>query len=235
MPTAHSNLRIVTRQIRSELKPLLQEQKSFIEKCRVRPDQMTFINLVDEPNITWQQVERESTAEEDRQNRAHGVRRLWGPSDAFAVVMDAIAVAGENAPSQSQLPGECLAGECLARVADHFVDVWSANLEKPRGTRARREVFGRHNGLCGVPGCSAEAQHEHHIVYRSQGGGNETENLVALCAAHHLRGVHGGYVTVQGRAGENLVWRFGGETWRTTGMDDVRGEADFAGPLERAG
>jgi len=125
------------------------------------------------------------------------------------------------------------AGECLARVADHFVDVWSVNLEKPTGTKARRTVLGRHGGLCGVPGCRvpssrAEAQHEHHITYRSRGGGNEIENRVALCAAHHLRGVHAGYLAVEGRAGENLVWRFGGETWSTSGKDDVRKEVPLA-------
>ena len=99
------------------------------------------------------------------------------------------------------------AGAGLARVADHFVDVWSVNLEKPTGTKARRTVLGRHGGLCGVPGCSAEAQHEHHITYRSRGGGNEIENRVALCAAHHLRGVYAGYLAV-GR----------GQRWRKTGL-----------------
>jgi hypothetical protein len=28
--------------------------------------------------------------------------------------------------------------------------------------------------------------------FRSQGGGDEPENLAALCAAHHLHGVHRG-------------------------------------------
>jgi len=43
---------------------------------------------------------------------------------------------------------------------------------------------------------------------------------------HHLRGVHLGYMTVRGRAGEHLVWHFKatGETWITRGAADVEVE-----------
>jgi 5-methylcytosine-specific restriction endonuclease McrA len=53
------------------------------------------------------------------------------------------------------------------------------------------------------------AAHAHHVLYRSHGGGDEPENLVALCAAHHLHGVHRGYVRVHGRAPDGLRWELG--------------------------
>lgn len=221
------------------LREALADGRLTLEKARLIAKGATPFSIdsriEDATSTTWQQVERDSTAEEDRKNRALGLRRIWGPSDAFAVLMDAIASA-EAIAEDGFNPGEC-----LARVSDHFVEVWTINLEKPKCTKARRTVFGRHHGLCGVPGCSAEAQHEHHLQFRSRGGGNEIENRVALCAAHHLRGVHAGYLTVEGRAGEHLVWRFGSktsgetlgetlretlrETWCTTGDNDVRREA----------
>jgi len=79
-----------------------------------------------------------------------------------------------------------------------------------------------------VPGCSRPAQHVHHITYRSRGGKDDAANEVALCAAHHLHGVHRGYLAVAGRAGERLLWRLGrgdrapGGVWITRGDDDVR-------------
>lgn len=62
--------------------------------------------------------------------------------------------------------------------------------------------------------------------FRSRGGPDETWNRIGLCAAHHLRGIHRGWLKVKGRAGERLVWTFGtGEIWVTEGADDVRREA----------
>jgi hypothetical protein len=41
--------------------------------------------------------------------------------------------------------------------------------------------------------------HARHIVFRSLGD-DDDENPTTLCAFHHQRGVHGGVVTVRGRA-----------------------------------
>ena len=46
----------------------------------------------------------------------------------------------------------------------------------------------------------------HHILLRSQGGTDDEWNLISLCAVHHLRGVHGGYIRLSGRAPDELVW-----------------------------
>lgn len=181
-------------------------------------------------NTTWQQLDRESTASEERRNRAVGVRRVWGPRDAAGVIVDAISSARALAAAY----GECIdAGEALAVVADHFIAVWDAHRQRPRISRDRRYVLMRHGGLCAVPGCSRSAQHEHHVQFRSRGGSDDAANRVAVCAAHHLQGIHRGYLTVAGRAGERLVWDLGTgdgkpslETWVTHGDDDVRLEEE---------
>jgi HNH endonuclease len=100
-------------------------------------------------------------------------------------------------------------GACLARVAELFVETWKPLLEE-RSTPHRR-VLARDGGFCQVPGCSRAAVHAHHVVYRSRGGGDEEENLVSLCAAHHLHGVHAGFVRVRGRAPDALQWEMGGD------------------------
>ncbi len=98
-------------------------------------------------------------------------------------------------------------GECLERLAQHFVDTWKPVLAE-RSTR-RSRVVARDRGFCQVPGCSRAAAHVHHVEYRSHGGGDEPENLVSLCAPHHLHGIHRGYVRVRGRAPDHLEWQLG--------------------------
>jgi hypothetical protein len=97
--------------------------------------------------------------------------------------------------------------ECLFAVADHFVRTWEALLER-RSTPERRAIE-RDRGFCQVPGCSRAAVHAHHVVFRSRGGGDDPANLVALCAAHHLHGVHAGWVRVRGTAPHGLEWELG--------------------------
>jgi hypothetical protein len=61
-----------------------------------------------------------------------------------------------------------------------------------------------------VPGCSARASlHDHHVVYRSRGGDHAWTNRVTICAAHHLHGIHGFRVRVQGVAPDDLTWEIG--------------------------
>lgn len=98
-------------------------------------------------------------------------------------------------------------GRCLVRVARHFLETW-----RPQEKRARtvsQKVRERDLGRCQAPGCSRRAVHAHHVLPRSRGGGDEPENLVALCACHHLRGIHGGYIRVRGRAPGGLTWEVG--------------------------
>jgi hypothetical protein len=174
-------------------------------------------------STTWQQAERDSTDDEDRRNRAAGERRLWGPRDASETV--ALAISAAQAHFEAR--GEAIsAGEALARMADHFLEVWAPFVVDGFGQmpRSRREVLSRHRGLCAVPGCSRAAEHEHHVQFRSRGGGEEPGNRIAVCDAHHLRGIHAGRLDVSGEGGVRLFWRIGPrrESWVTEGDDDVR-------------
>jgi hypothetical protein len=170
-------------------------------------------------DTTWQQTERETTAREDRRNRAKGVRRLWAPKDVMRTIEAAILSAQRGSEGEDRPVDR---GEALALVADHFHEVWSKHRGN-RPSRARQKVLERNGGCCDVPGCSLPARHEHHIRYRSHGGTDDPWNKTRLCVPHHLRGIHHGYLTVEGRAGERLTWRFGnGEIWFTDGEDDVR-------------
>jgi hypothetical protein len=98
-------------------------------------------------------------------------------------------------------------GSCLVRVARHFLDTWRAHAKRARTLSQR--IRERDLGRCCVPGCSRRAVHAHHVRPRSRGGGDERWNLAALCACHHLRGIHGGYIRVRGRAPDRLVWEVG--------------------------
>lgn len=95
-------------------------------------------------------------------------------------------------------------GECLVRVAEHFVETWV-----PRKRTRAKTILARDGGFCQAPGCSRGADHGHHIERRSRGGCDEPWNLVPLCAAHHLHGVHAGYLRVSGRAPDGLTWELG--------------------------
>jgi hypothetical protein len=97
------------------------------------------------------------------------------------------------------------ASRTLVLVAAHFIETWKV---KERRTTAKR-VIERNGGWCAVPGCSRPAVHAHHIQFRSHGGGPEDENQVGVCLAHHLHGIHKGYVRVRGKAPDALVWELG--------------------------
>src|SRR5512138_1094774 len=103
-------------------------------------------------------------------------------------------------------------GACLVRVARHFIDTWKPAVKKAR-TRSQK-VRERDLGRCQFPGCSLRAVHAHHVIPKSRGGTDDPENLVALCACHHLRGIHGGYIRVWGRAPDHLVWEVRGVVWK---------------------
>jgi hypothetical protein len=112
--------------------------------------------------------------------------------------------AAQRAPRADGRIGWRSESECLALMAGHFLAAW-AGLPRPRSTPQRR-ALARDGHRCQVPGCSRAAVHAHHVVYRSHGGGHQGENLTSLCAAHHLHGVHRGFVRVRGLAPDQLCW-----------------------------
>ncbi|HUL60812.1 MAG TPA: HNH endonuclease signature motif containing protein [Anaeromyxobacteraceae bacterium] len=146
-------------------------------------------------------LRREIDATEDRQMCARGTLALRVPRRVRLLLGCAFAAAREAEKRWLD------AGRCLERIAEHFVSTWGPLLEE-RSTPERR-VLERDGGLCQVPGCSRAAVHAHHVRFRSRGGGEEPENKTALCAPHHLHGVHRGWIRVRGRAPGQLTWKLG--------------------------
>ncbi|MFL5435242.1 MAG: HNH endonuclease [Myxococcales bacterium] len=143
-------------------------------------------------------LRRELQACEETQMCARGEVEVWAPRSVAALIALACSAARKAA-------GRWIStGECLARIAQHFIDVWEPLL-RVRNT-LHRKVLERDRFLCQVPGCSRAADHAHHIRYRSRGGSDYLSNLTSLCAVHHLQGVHMGRIRVSGSAPDRLRW-----------------------------
>jgi hypothetical protein len=99
-------------------------------------------------------------------------------------------------------------GDCLVALYADFIAVWKPLLARRR--TLHRRVLERDRYRCQVHGCSRTASHAHHIELRSRGGKDEMSNLISLCVAHHLRGVHKGRIRVTGKAPDQLVWTLSG-------------------------
>ena len=85
----------------------------------------------------------------------------------------------------------------------------------PSRRPAEWKIFERDAWRCAAPGCSSRRRLEaHHIIFRSQNGSDDPENLITLCHAHHRRGIHEGYLRVKGTAPGDLRWRLGASKHR---------------------
>ncbi|HET7754130.1 MAG TPA: HNH endonuclease signature motif containing protein, partial [Anaeromyxobacteraceae bacterium] len=155
--------------------------------------------------LTCIELRRRVEGERERQTRAAKTLAVSMPRRIAALVAAAVQEVRDRVHRLLPL------GKCLSFISGHFVMTWQHEL-RPARTRAQK-VRERDQGLCQVPGCSRAAVHTHHVEFRSHGGSDDVENLTALCAWHHLRGVHGGYLRVAGRAPDALRWFLNGEPW----------------------
>ena len=81
-----------------------------------------------------------------------------------------------------------------------------------RDSRARPPdpVVERYGYRCAVPGCTSRRNlHDHHLRFRSAGGSDEPGNRVALCAFHHQRCLHVGFMRIRGHAPDRLLFELG--------------------------
>ncbi len=156
--------------------------------------------------LTCVRLRRALEAREDVQLRAAGTLVARVPSSVAVVLTAAFEAvrAVEKQPWWSD-------ASCLVVIAAHFLAEWEPKLPK-RKTLSQR-IRHRDLGCCQVPGCSRRATHAHHIIPKSQGGTDDPSNLVGLCTAHHLYGIHGGYLHVGGTAPDELKWMLGGRPW----------------------
>jgi hypothetical protein len=98
-------------------------------------------------------------------------------------------------------------GETFDALLDCALASWML-----RDPRARRPdpVIERDGYRCAVPGCTSRRNlQDHHVRFRSAGGSDAPENRISLCAFHHQRGVHGGWLRIQGRAPDGLLFELG--------------------------
>ena len=123
-------------------------------------------------------------------------RLTWRVPVDVALLFAAVAGAVRAALRARNLgSGDAAVFEALL---DHAVGVWT--LREP-GARRPDPVIERDGYRCLVPGCtSRRSLYDHHVVFRSAGGSDASENRVTLCAFHHQRGVHEGRMQVRLRA-----------------------------------
>src|SRR5437667_193721 len=121
--------------------------------------------------------------------------RFSGPASVVALFRAAIAGLRRNAEPQWR---------GLERLLHHAKREWESQ------PRHRDPIFERDGWRCAVPVCTARTSlHAHHVPYRSRGGEHAWGNRVAICAWHHLRGIHRGIIKVSGQAPDDLVWEIG--------------------------
>jgi len=192
-------------QVLPALRQAMREGRISYEKARLiawQADDTTVEELIGVAEaMTCIALRRKLEADEERQICARGDFDFRAPRPVGSLLSAALSAARKAA-------GEWISpGECLRRVAQHFIDVWEEALKEQ--SNPQRRVLARDKGLCQVPGCSRAAAHVHHLRFRSAGGSDEGWNLVSLCPVHHLRGVHMGRIRVWGRAPDGLVWELG--------------------------
>lgn len=134
-------------------------------------------------------------------SRGGEVLRIFVPDGVLPIVAEAEELA-------SRIAGRALSPE-LALVAMMIgAEARYSEFER-RKLAQRRRLQQKSRYRCAVPGCRRRrGLHAHHLVFRSHGGGNEDENLLMLCAFHHLRGVHEGRLRIQTR-GRDYVFEMG--------------------------
>jgi hypothetical protein len=149
--------------------------------------------------------------------------RFWAPQDIAALwhqamraarallAADANDLAAPDAGAHAADAADAVAPpadwRCAERILTAFIDSWSVRAD-PTWRRHHR-IFERDAWRCRVPGCSSRRNLQvHHVVFRSQGGGDEDANLAVLCAAHHLQGIHRGRVRCHALPGGLLAWEF---------------------------
>jgi hypothetical protein len=96
----------------------------------------------------------------------------------------------------------------------------------------RRAVQRRDGGRCQVPGCRhATFVDVHHLELRSEGGMEELDNLLTLCAAHH-RALHRGRLRIEGTPSKGLIFRHAEGT--LYGAPPAAGSVDLRDKAHRA-
>ena len=123
---------------------------------------------------------------------------------AMQETLRARLVAGSAGSAGGRFPAD---GEVFEAMLGLAVHAW---LLREPGARRPDPVIARDGYRCAVPGCTSRRNlHDHHVIFRSAGGGDAPDNRITLCAFHHQRGVHQGLMRIEGSAPEGLVFELG--------------------------
>jgi hypothetical protein len=103
------------------------------------------------------------------------------------------------------------------------LSVWAAWRHTLDPKVAYAQIYARDRHRCSCPVCGRHDVTPHHVKYRSRGGDDADENVVAVCSECHLRLIHGGVITVEGPASK-LTWTIGrGRRLVVVGREKVAG------------
>ena len=139
----------------------------------------------------------------DGLENARGSNAASGPR-TFSRESGASCEAGVPFPSSCFLP-EWVG---LLGLLEDFVATWDDPRQAPK--RASDPLNIRDGWRCSAPGCTSRQNLEdHHIQYRSRGGGEDLSTRIPLCRFHHQHGEHGDLMECRGRAPLGIEWRLG--------------------------
>jgi hypothetical protein len=88
------------------------------------------------------------------------------------------------------------------------LSIWNAWRHLLGTSVAYGHIYIRDRYRCSSPVCNRRDVTPHHLQFRSAGGSDDDENLVAVCTWCHLFGVHGGRIRAAGTA-ERIHWELG--------------------------
>jgi hypothetical protein len=136
------------------------------------------------------------------QNGAHATYEVRDAEVRFIAPASVVALVRDTMDAFAQ-PGEPR-WTALERMLRHVIAYWTGI------GRHRDPIFERDRWYCAVPACSSRRNlHDHHLRFRSRGGGNTRDNRIAICAAHHLHGIHAGWIHAWGTAPKPVYWEMG--------------------------
>ena len=133
----------------------------------------------------------------------------WRVSHEVAWLFRAVleTVRGRLRAATEGIPRWPLDGEVFETLLDGALLAWT--LRDPKAPRPD-PVMERDRYRCLIPGCTSRRNlHDHHITFRSAGGSDAPGNRISLCAFHHLRCLHAGFLRVSGSAPDCLVFELG--------------------------
>ena len=197
---------VTFRRLRDEVEWALEKTANTEAPATVMPPEMGATLVHDAKPAS------EGAADDARQIRGHDGVPGFGPCAVDAPLLDA-RIRFEAPGSVVALLCEAMATRArqaeapwraLERVLVEVVAFWESQ------PRHRDPVFERDGWRCTVPGCTSRRNlHDHHVVFRSQGGDNDRDNRITICAPHHLRGIHGGRLRAFGSVSAGVVWELG--------------------------